>query len=202
MGRKGKPKQTGYIRSVKMLKEKRSIKFHKRRGWTRNPNPTRKNVEWFKNLQWRVLPNEQVCIYCVFRDTTRIKVWHQRTRRIRLLNFQLTNWSFSCRSFFLPTQAQISFIINVLVFLILSLFQGQYFKKRENVLQATQHPVLDLICSKSASQCRHTGGLFGHLDTNHWRKYLVSPGHEQLVPLLTVWEESILNHLNSPRKRW
>lgn len=34
-----------YIRSVKMLKEKRSIKFHKRRGWTRNPNPTRKNVE-------------------------------------------------------------------------------------------------------------------------------------------------------------
>lgn len=45
MGRKGKPKQTRYIRLVKMLKEKRSIKFHKRRDWTGNPNPTRKNVE-------------------------------------------------------------------------------------------------------------------------------------------------------------
>ena len=70
-------------------------------------------------------------------------------------------------SFVLLTQAHISFIINVLVFLILSLFHGQYFKKRENVLQATQHSVLDLICSNSASQCGHTGGLYRHLDTNH-----------------------------------
>lgn len=62
MGRKGKPKQTRYIRSVKMLKEKRSVIFHKRRGLDGNPNPTR------KNLQWKVLPNKQICIYCVFTD--------------------------------------------------------------------------------------------------------------------------------------